>query len=301
MLSIPSATPPDQEPDDASVAPPAIRLGYLPWELVHFSLPYRTPAETSWVRHNGDRWITFTAGPIQRADGTTEHVLPSGKYARAALLFLCTQAKLHNSPVVSIKTTYRSYLKDLGISWNTGSAREAARQLQALAACTITISTQADDHRLVTDRRFAFSSSSRIAFDHDNQGALDEKQESEIVLNDDLFASVLEHGNPINRVAWQLLAASSKSPLALDIYCWLSVRLFTMTKPVQRIRWVDLFEQFGSEGNIYKFKQNFRRALDQVLAVYPEANVTVVGEGERSGFRGLLLQTSPNALDSRIG
>jgi hypothetical protein len=78
--------------------------------------------------------------------------------------------------------------------------------------------------------------------------------------------------------------------MALDIYCWLTHRMFYLQKPVE-IPWSLLQLQFGADyaddaHGVRNFKFNFLKHLKNVCVIYPEANV---GEGER----GLALKPSP--------
>lgn len=267
---------------------------YLPSDFVHFSLPYRQVSFENWVRVNGNYSVTVTAGPIQRPDGTTETFVPYGKYARAALMYLCTQAKLKDSAKVCLHNSYYSYLQEIGIPWNGHNAVSAIRQLQAITACSITLSSIHEDGLLVNDKRFSFSKESSLLF-HDKKGNLNDQHNSYIILNDDLFSEISKTGIPFNKLVIHRLLSESKSPMTLDIYCWLSARLYQ--SKIAHISWDQLFDQFGSGGSIKKFRQNFMRGVAQAKHFYPEANISFLGDG-RKGFHGVLLQPSENALQS---
>ncbi len=86
------------------------------------------------------------------------------------------------------------------------------------------------------------------------------------------------------------------SALALDIYTWLSHRLCRITSTAgTKLSWANLKEQFGQEyGNSRDFKKEFRHALRQAAAVYPEARL----EEDAGGM--LLLPSKPPLPKSRI-
>lgn len=277
-------------------------FGFLPWELVHFSLPQRATDSLIWTRHNGDRTLHISAGAAQNPDGSVLQMIPYGKYARAAVLFLSTQAKLTNNPTVEIASSYRGYLDQLGITWSRNNAVEAARQLRALAACTITTSTKKADESgsvQVVEERFAFTRATSIWFTAEFDGEIDTTRPSQLVLNKDFFGSVIERGTPVNLKAWRRLANETKAPLALDVYTWLSCRLYGVNGPT-RITWDQLYGQFGSTTDIYDFRRKFAKALEIAKTVYPEANATITKRENGKGFSGLFLQPSPNALDSHL-
>ena len=86
--------------------------------------------------------------------------------------------------------------------------------------------------------------------------------------------------------------------MALDIYCWLTYRLFYLRKPTM-IPWLILQMQFGADypatgQGLRDFKKNFLKHLRAVHVLYPEAKVED-GEG------GLLLNPSkPHVAQSPI-
>ena len=121
---------------------------------------------------------------------------------------------------------------------------------------------------------------------------------SRIELGKRFFEEAINSPVPVDMRA---LRALKRSPLALDIYCWLTYRLYYLRKPTD-IPWAVLQLQFGADyGRERDFKAAFLEHLRAVLVVYPEADV---GEGER----GLLLKPSkphvahlpPPALPRRL-
>ena len=82
--------------------------------------------------------------------------------------------------------------------------------------------------------------------------------------------------------------------MAMDIYSWLSYRLFSAKKP-SLIPWETLAAQFGNQTKeTWKFKQQFTSKLKIVKIVYRSARFSVQD-------RGLLIFPSPSPLkeDSR--
>ena len=85
------------------------------------------------------------------------------------------------------------------------------------------------------------------------------------------------------------LKALKGSPLALDIYAWLTYRMNYLREPCL-IPWEALQTQFGADyGRLRDFKRKFFRHLGDVLQVYPAVRFC-----EQSG--GLLLRPSPTHL-----
>jgi hypothetical protein len=107
-------------------------------------------------------------------------------------------------------------------------------------------------------------------------------------LSPDFYDTLREHAVPLD---YRALGALKHSALALDIYTWLAHRLCRVNKiSGVKLSWENLREQFGQEyGDPRNFKHEFKTALHQVLAVYPDARV-----GEVIG--GLMLCPSPPPL-----
>ncbi len=69
------------------------------------------------------------------------------------------------------------------------------------------------------------------------------------------------------------LKALKGSPLALDIYSWLTYRMSYLRRPCL-IPWEALQTQFGADyGRLRDFRRKFKGHLGDVLYVYPAARL----------------------------
>lgn len=276
------------------------RLSYLLPDFINLSLPNTRFSSHLWIRRNGTQQLAVTAGAGIGPDGL-ESFVPHGKYARAALLLICTEAVRTGDRIIPISDTYRGFMKQLGLTWNRGSAAEAVRQMQAIAACTITLTNTAISEAgemEVTTERFTISFRDHMVFQANRTGELSDTTPSSIELSPDFMRALTEGGRvPVRTDAWVYLLQHSKAAMTLDVYTWLAYRLHHLKSPV-RISWEQLRQQFGSESELRNFKPKFRQALEDVLVVYPEANVSEFGLGRRGGTHGLLLKLSKNAVES---
>lgn len=277
------------------------QLSYLPPDFINLSLPNARFSDDLWIRLNGTQRLTIAAVHGVGPNGSDKFV-PYGKYARAALLLLCTEAVRTGDPVIPISQSYRGFMKQLGVSWNQANANEAVRQMQALAACSITVSntvTLDNGDLQVSNKRYFVSTQDRIAFAADRSGEISEENPSVIELSQD-FMQMLSTGGrvPVRTDAWLYLLQQSRAAMALDIYLWLAYRLHHLKAPA-RISWEQLRQQFGSESELRNFKIQFRRALAEALEVYPEANVSEFGSTATGSTHGIMLKLSKKtALDS---
>lgn len=279
-----------------------LHKSFYPATLIYGSLPYRPIESNLWVRENGRNRTAITAGAITNPDGTVESFVPSGKLARAALLYLTTEAKKTGSPRIDLSKSYRGFLKDLGLPWNSRNAREAEKQLRAVLSMTINVSIT--EHRengdtKITEYDLMVGRGREIVFD---ANADIKERESYLLLSDDFFESVIQsNAVPVETETWRELLSESKSPLALDIYLWLSSRLPKLQAPLY-INWEQLQAQFGSQAQeIHDFKRRFRVALQEAQAHLPNANVTEEGQGQgkQNGFKGLVLRPSKRSITQK--
>ena len=106
---------------------------------------------------------------------------------------------------------------------------------------------------------------------------------SRVVLGSEFFDEITSSAVPVDLRAIRLL---KRSPLALDIYVWLTYRMSYLRRPCL-IPWQALQEQFGADYSRPRdFHQRFLRSLSQVLQVYPRVRVS-------EAMQGLWLRPSP--------
>ena len=90
------------------------------------------------------------------------------------------------------------------------------------------------------------------------------------VLSADFYDELVAHAVPIDLRALRPLRGS---PLALDIYSWLTYRMSYPRRPCL-IPWGALQTQFGADyGRLRDFKRKFLTHLADVLQVYPAARL----------------------------
>lgn len=116
-------------------------------------------------------------------------------------------------------------------------------------------------------------------------GSGEERQRSlwspTLILSQEFYARLANHSAPLD---WRALCALGGSALALDIYSWLAHRLHRLRTPAY-LPWCVLRDQFGQEyagaNGAKNFKRAFSDSLVRALAVYPQADLSVVHGGLR--------------------
>ena len=113
-----------------------------------------------------------------------------------------------------------------------------------------------------------------VDYTRPDQGSL---FETFIDLSEEFYNAIMRSPVPLRT---DILAALRKSPMALDVYMWVSYRLFTLHQSGQEqvsLSYGQLQEQFGtgiSESNYRSFRRDFKAALTKVAQFWCH------GEGE---------------------
>jgi hypothetical protein len=232
------------------------------------SLPYRKPKDgvTEIVRRNGTLSVRFTSG----ADS-----LPYGKYPRLFELWACTMIKTGNpcfdpeTNIIDLGSTFREFLDLIGVSVGGRQLESIKPQLERLFACSYHISNNTKNETNM--RNFVVAEKAYVDWLNPNRPPQRGKSAANWVQLSKGYVDMLrDHPVPVDLKVISRL----RKPMALDIYWWLTKRVYGQHEP-STITWAQLFQQFGSDTKeLWKFKQSFKDALSDVLAVYP-AKVTV--------------------------
>lgn len=103
---------------------------------------------------------------------------------------------------------------------------------------------------------------------------------SKVKLSNTFFQECIAKPVPIDLRAYKALRGS---PLAMDVYTWLTYRMSYTDRRTRPIPWEALMGQFGSNYEtgraVLDFKRAFIRALKAVQIVYPRANVQLEDNG----------------------
>lgn len=230
-------------------------LGFLPRVLVQTCLPYRDPKTQIYERKNGG--VTMT---LFSPEG-----VPYGTVPRFMVSWLATQAVKKQSPVISLGRSQNEFLQNLGMRSAGGAVIKRLHNQSARFFSTV-LNVKVDKPGAgVGLRNVLLASEAYLAWNprHADQTSL---WDSTLTLTDEFYRECVEHPIPVDL---RVLDALSSSPMAMDIYSWLTYRIAICTKATT-IPWDYLQLQFGTkEGRrLVHFRQDFERALQQVLAFW---------------------------------
>ena len=104
--------------------------------------------------------------------------------------------------------------------------------------------------------------------------------ESKVRLSEPFFNEIMSHPVPLDLTT---LKALKRSPLGLDLYLWLTYRIFALTAP-QRLTWKQLYRQFGVDPDkasdnvsVQDFRRMALRELKKIKLAWPDLNYTARG------------------------
>jgi len=242
-------------------------LGFTARGLVQATMPHRDTGKLHHKRINGDYSLIMAASDPDIG-------LPYGSIPRLMLAWLATEAVRTKDRNIILGDSMSSFMRELdlmptGGRWGsiTRLKDQSRRLFSAMITCSYT------NRNLGAAERFLISDKEELWW-HDaepNQAGL---FKSSVQLSERFYEEIIQNPVPVDMRALKIL---KRSPLALDLYCWLTYRMSYLKRNTS-IPWQLLQAQFGGEYAVSAqgkahFKQAFQKQLGRVLTVYPEAKL----------------------------
>lgn len=253
-------------------------LGFMARSLVQATMPHRKAEGNEFKRTNG----AFTLSMLAPSDIG----LPYGSIPRILLAWLTTEAVKTKDREIVLGDSLSDFMRQLdmiptGGRW--GSITRLREQMTRLFSCFISCTYV--DNNLTALKNIMVADKSNLWWEPKNPEQIQLFQ-STVTLSQGFFDEVTQNPIPIDIRA---LKALQKSPLALDIYCWLTYRMSYLRSPVV-IPWESLQMQFGADySRTRDFKLAFLNHLKTVKVLYPALNV-------EEHPHGLLLKPSRTSI-----
>ena len=238
-------------------------------------LPYRRLQDSQrvWSRSSGSVSLQLTAGSLpDGSGGFVEMGLPYGAKSRLLLLYLCSMAVKTRSRKIDIQDSFTAFARELGMCTNTQSLKSLRDQVARMSCMSMRLAKK-HEYCIETFQAPIFS---KLVADYPKDSRQRILFPNYVEFSHEFYISLVDHSVPLRKDAVQALSNTARG---LDIYVWLSHRLWRLTKPTT-IRWSSLCFQFGRPDQDFKgFKRQFKTALKKAVYVYPEANVEIVAGG----------------------
>jgi len=260
-------------------------LGYTARILTIATLPHRAQPGDHYERTNGGYRLLVQAIP-----GVG---LPFGSYPRLLLSWLATEIVRTRQREVELGPSMAQFLKGLGLQRSGGRGRASDNQGCGSRSAG-TISRMKQQIKSLFGSRFILQKVTQrdehiellpigdgMQLWHDTNGA-SESFPSTVRVSEPFYEHVLRGPVPVDLRA---LRALKRSPLALDIYTWLTHRNFVLQnggRAATTIPWTALQTQFGADYPLNSrgradFKKSFHTAYRRVQLVYPNARLSDTG------------------------
>jgi hypothetical protein len=238
-------------------------IGYVAQKLVIATFPHSKTKELNFTRKNGNYRLSLQALP--------EFGLPYGSIPRLLLVWIVTEAVKKKSREVLLGDNLSQFLKALKINRSGERIRQVKDQISRLLTTKITYIYINENNRLSFEN---INTVSKADIFWNVSGSI--KGKSSVTLSQEFFDSIIKNPVPISVNA---IYEIRKSPMAIDIYCWLTYRMSYLSRKT-KILWSQLEQQFGSSYiNSREFKRKFNKQILKVLKIYPSAMVQKVEDG----------------------
>lgn len=252
---------------------------FISREMVQATLPHKNPGDVpAWSRKNGNYALTIQPGWDSWKQESFGY--PYGTIPRLLIFWLTTEALRTGNRHVELGDHLADFMRKLGLDSSRGGVRSDAHrlrdQMERLFRARISFEYRDDQQQSWLDMQIAPKGMQWWSHDLTDHPTL---WENWVELGDEFYKAITAHPIPVNMDALQAL---KKSPLALDLYAWLTHQAFraSSSKRSRKVAWRSLHEQLGAD---YTDIQNFRRkaidAIRKIEVVYPDLQVEMIEGG----------------------
>jgi hypothetical protein len=258
-------------------------VGYMARAMVQATLPHKETPGGIFSRSNGAYKLT-----IMSPNG-----LPYGSIPRLLLSWVTTEALYTRSPVLELGHTLSAFMAELGLTPSGGAKGDITRfKKQTVRLFSSAVSCQYTEENRDKGVGFLITDKYDLWWDPKTPNQIP-LWKSTVTLSTNFFKEIIDRPVPVDMAALKVL---KRSPMGLDIYCWLTYRLSYLQKETI-IPWPLLQLQFGSDyaqdaEGLRNFKKKFLLRLKKVLSIYDTAKVSGVE-------KGFLLKPSPPHVAKR--
>lgn len=246
---------------EAREAKEAGALGFMARALIQATLPHSRLDGNEFKRRNGAFRLTILAD--------SEVGLPYGSIPRLLIAWITTEAVRTKQRELILGDSLSSFMSQLdliptGGRW--GSITRLREQMTRLFSSAISCTYDDGEHWSIKNVQPVTQANLWWNPKNPQQTTL---FESTLTLGEEFFKEIIEYPIPIDL---DVIKAIKKSPMAIDIYCWLTHRMSYLKKH-SVIPWETLQTQFGADyaidsQGVRNFKKAFLRELKKINLFY---------------------------------
>jgi hypothetical protein len=253
-------------------------LAFMSKCFIQATLPHSNPGDVPlWWRQSGDYTLSIQPHFMPGKDGKPKNLgLPYGSVPRLILAWANGEVVQTNSRELILGKSLSGFMDKIGFGGVTGgkngSITRLKNQAMRLFSSKLTLTHQTDIKLTVSNALLA---------DHAEYfwDPVNPRQQSfwdsRVILSERFYQLLLSSPVPLD---WRILKSLKQSPMALDLYMWLSYRMFTLSKP-QKIKWETLALQFGSEyERVRDFRANVRKHIHKIKAIWQTLQLELENE-----------------------
>jgi hypothetical protein len=243
-------------------------MGYMARAMVQATMPHKRTEALFFERTNGSFALVMT--------GNAKVGLPYGTIPRLLVSWLTTEAARTKERVLVLGPSLSSFMRELGLTPAGGPNGPITRlkdQMQRTFCAAVSCLYGSKEYQAYMG--FTIADRYKLWWDQKSpEEALTWR--SEVRLGERFFEEAVSCPVPVDI---RVLKALTRSPLALDIYCWLTYRV-SYLKRKTAIPWEALQMQFGAGYPLTalvkrNFKREFLQQLRKVHTIYHQANFEV--------------------------
>lgn len=240
------------------------QIGYQAKALVQVTFPHRDPKTPHYRCDSGKYSLLIVADP--------DHGVPFGTYPRLITCWLVTEIVRKKQRRITLGKCFSDFLKEIKVGVDSKTRKQVTQQMQRLFAADIKLKYNSKESWQF--QRVNPAEKTALWWDVKNPDQLT-LNESFVEVSESFYEMALNAPFPID---YRALEALKQSPMALDIYMWLTLRMCHLAEPFP-LTWDQLKGQFGKEiKDLDNFRTKFKTALRKVRVVYPHAKLTVTAK-----------------------
>lgn len=240
-------------------------LGFAARPLIQATLPHKKTPGTNYVRRNGNLTLEVRA--------SDDYGLPYGVIPRLLIIWMTSEACRKKSRSLEMGKNLSEFMRRLDLDIEGRRISQLKRQMDSLFTSVFYVRYNINDNgRTGVGHELFAPVKNYICWDSPRNPGQPNLFANELTLSEDFYKDIISLPVPVDLRA---IRGLRRSPLAVDLYEWLTLKNYNAKRPTV-IPWESLQFQFGAgypttpQGKL-NFKKKFRSALKLVGQVYDEA------------------------------